>query len=294
MHNAIQQWESQGDYFDFNGHKIFYRYTVTDSTSDKSPLLLIHGFPTASWDWYKVWDELAQHYPLITLDMIGFGLSAKPKNNHYAIFQQTDIAERLLKKLNISSYHVFSHDYGDTVAQELLARQLDKRTSLDLKSVALLNGGLFHELHKPLLIQKLLKGPLGFMLGRLTTKHRFKANMEAIFGEHTQPSQEEIDILWELIEHNNGRKVIHKLSRYQNERVTHAQRWQNALQETSVPLRLIDGVVDSISGQHLVDHYEKVIPNPDTIELKGIGHYPQIEAPEAVLKHYFEFRDKLE
>ncbi len=294
MHNAIKEWQSQGDYLEYQGHKIFYRYAVTDKTAEQTPLLLIHGFPTASWDWYKVWDELALHYPLVTFDLIGFGLSDKPTNNLYSIFQQADITEQLMQKLGIKTCHLLSHDYGDTVAQELIARHLEQTTELGIQSVVFLNGGLFHSIHRPLLIQTLLKGPIGFVLGRLTSKKRFKASMEDIFGQQTQPSQEEIEILWELIDNNNGRAVIHKLSRYQNERKTFAARWQNALQKTTLPLRLIDGVVDSISGQHLVDHYKKVIPNPDTIELTGIGHYPQIEAPVLVLQHYFEFRANLE
>lgn len=36
--------------------------------------------------------------------------------------EQADIAEELLKKLKITQVHLLSHDYGDTVALELLAR----------------------------------------------------------------------------------------------------------------------------------------------------------------------------
>lgn len=293
MHKQIEDWRSKGEFFDFHNHSIFYRYQTNTTTPDAPTLLLIHGFPTASWDWYKIWEQLSQDYSVITFDLIGFGLSAKPQNNQYSIFQQADITLALLKKLGIKQVDILAHDYGDTVAQELLARHLEKSINLDIQSLVFLNGGLFHELHKPLLIQKLLKGPLGFILGRLTSKSRFKASMQNIFGQATQPSQEEIEVLWELIDHNAGRGVIHKLSRYQDERVTHARRWQNAMRETTIPLRLINGVVDPISGQHLVDHYRKVIPNPDAIELTDIGHYPQIEAPDAVLKHYLEFRDKI-
>lgn len=36
--------------------------------------------------------------------------------------EQADIAEELLKKLKITQVHFLSHDYGDTVALEMLAR----------------------------------------------------------------------------------------------------------------------------------------------------------------------------
>jgi len=42
----------------------------------------------------------------------------------------------------------------------------------------------------------------------------------------------------------------------------------------------------------MVARYRELIPNPDAVLLSGIGHYPQIEAPCQVLKHYLEFRDR--
>ena len=35
-------------------------------------------------------------------------------------------------------------------------------------------------------------------------------------------------------------------------------------------------------GAHMVARYRELISNPDVVELAGVGHYPQIEAPEAV------------
>ena len=43
----------------------------------------------------------------------------------------------------------------------------------------------------------------------------------------------------------------------------------------------------------MVAHYRELIPAPDTVLLEGIGHYPQVEAPERVLEHYFAFRQGL-
>ena len=87
-------------------------------------LLFIHGFPTASWDWAKIWSALTPHCHCLTLDMIGFGFSAKPKFFAYSIGAQADLFEAFLASRNVNEYAVIAHDYGDTVAQELLARHL--------------------------------------------------------------------------------------------------------------------------------------------------------------------------
>ena len=73
------------------------------------------------------------------------------------------------------------------------------------------------------------------------------------------------------------------------ERVDNRERWVEAIQQSKIPVRLIDGVYDPISGQHIADRYKELIPNADVVELIDIGHFPLIEAPNLVLKHYFEF-----
>ena len=74
------------------------------------------------------------------------------------------------------------------------------------------------------------------------------------------------------------------------ERVQYRERWVGALQAAKIPLCFINGVADPISGQHMVDRYRELIPNPQVVELKDIGHFPLIEAPKAVLQHFGDFQ----
>ncbi|MGB0525878.1 MAG: alpha/beta fold hydrolase, partial [Flammeovirgaceae bacterium] len=155
---TLEAWKASGAYFKHQGHSIFYK-----SAGQGEVLLLIHGFPTASWDWWKIWSTLTQNYRVIALDMIGFGFSDKPRSYSYSILDQADIHEELLNLLGINACHILAHDYGDTVTQELLARFHAGKTAFTIQSVCLLNGGLFPETHQARLIQKLLMSPIGFL-----------------------------------------------------------------------------------------------------------------------------------
>ncbi|MCY1361885.1 hypothetical protein D9M69_485760 [compost metagenome] len=183
---------------------------------------------------------------------------------------------------------MLAHDYGDSVAQELLARHEEGRFAM--ASCVFLNGGLFPETHRPVLVQKLLLSPLGPLFGRLFDRRRLAASFARIFGPATQPGEAELDAFWTLIAHNDGPAVMHRLIRYMPERRQQRERWVAAMQATRVPLRVIDGAVDPISGAHMVARYRELVAGADTVLLDGIGHYPQVEAPEAVLRHYLEFR----
>ena len=269
---SLVQWQQQGQIFTFKSHDIFY---LTQGDKQKPPLVLIHGFPTCSWDWAKITPALSEHFYIITLDMLGFGFSDKPDKN-YSIFEQADIFDALLNKLGVKQYHLLAHDYGDTVAQELLARH--HKTGAIL-SVVFSNGGLFPETHHPVLLQKLLLSPIGFILSKLVRYEKFKKNFDVICAKKL--SEDELKAYWQMLEYKGGVLIMHKLIAYMTERKQNRERWVGVMQQTQVPMMLIDGLLDPISGKHMAERYEELIPNPQVTKLADTGHYPQVESPAA-------------
>jgi pimeloyl-ACP methyl ester carboxylesterase len=283
------EWHATGQHFGYHGQRIFFR---DEGPREAPALLLIHGFPTASWDFAALWPHLARRWRMIALDMIGFGFSAKPRGHDYRIAEQADIHQALLRELGVDAFDVLAHDYGDTVAQELLARHLEApQPSPRLRSVCFLNGGLFPETHRPALVQKLLLTPLlGRLVAALTGRRAFDRNMRRIFGAATPPSALHLDGFWSLLNHNDGRAALPGLIRYIPERVAQRARWVGALQQSPLPLQLICGAADPISGAHMASRYRELVPAADVTLLAQIGHYPQVEAPQAVLDAYLRFR----
>lgn len=289
-HIALDQWQASGHRFHHQGNDIFYRTHPSglkeQSISKEKPvLLLIHGFPTSSWDWQKLWIELSEHYQLVAADMLGFGFSDKPKNAEYRISDQADIQEALLHHLGVTSYHILAHDYGDTVVQELLARSM--RNSDKIKSVTLLNGGLFPETHQPLFVQKMLLSPVGPIISRFMSEKKLKASFASICKQPIEAH--EIAGFWQQIRYNNGQKVFHKLIRYMTERRTHRERWVSALKNSKIPIAIINGSADPISGAHMVARYKELISTQNIHEIPEAGHYPQVETPNRVLKAFISF-----
>ncbi|AFT95875.1 alpha/beta hydrolase [Alteromonas macleodii str. 'Balearic Sea AD45'] len=279
----LSQWRSSGHFLNVDGQQVFYK---TEGTGPV--LLLIHGYPTASFDWAKIWSTLTSQFRCVTLDMPGFGFSDKsPKK--YLIKEQADTISEVIRHLGITSAHVLSHDYGDTVAQEMMAQQLENDLAFRIESLHLLNGGLFPETHRALSIQKLLLSPIGGLLIRFLNKNAIRKSMHNIFGPNTPPSDQDINDFWTLISANNGHKHMHLLLDYMKQRKQYRERWVSALQNAKAPLRLTAGMADPISGAHMVARYKQLIPNADVIELDQIGHYPQIESAEAVVNSITSF-----
>lgn len=256
---------------------------------DKPWLVLLHGFPTCSYDWYKLWPILSEKYNLFAFDFLGFGRSDKPFPHRYSIIEQAEISLALLAQQNISSCFILAHDYAVSVTQEIISRIKENRCNLHVRKIIFLNGGLFPEMHRPIVIQKLLLSPVGRAVGMMVSRNSIAKNLAEVFGPNTQLNSKELDEIWKLINFNKGKRVFHLLIKYILDRKENRERWVAQMQKTSIPMILVNGPLDPVSGRHLVDRYRELIPDPRTHIIEGIGHYPNLEAPEEVATQVFSF-----
>lgn len=274
---TAEAWRDTGTFVDIRGHRMFYR-----REGQGAPLVLVHGYPTSSWDWARVWPALAARYDVIAMDLLGFGESAKPPGHRYSLLEQTDLVCALVDRLGVDRFHVLAHDYGVTVGQELLAR------GAPVDSIAFLNGGLFPEMHRARPIQRLLASPVGPLVARLMTERRFVRQLAGVFAK--PPPAAELHAYWRLASQRDGTRALQGLIAYMAERRQLRARWVGALLATAVPVLAINGSRDPVSGAHLVDRLLALRPGTPVVRLPDAGHYPQVEDPDAVLAAYFAFR----
>jgi pimeloyl-ACP methyl ester carboxylesterase len=189
-----------------------------------------------------------------------------------------------------------------SAGQEMLARhEFSEQVygALRIESITWLNGGLFNETYTPRLLQKVLsRTPLGDIMSPLQgsplSRRLIEPTINEMFGPDTKPSRRMLEKFHEILEYNDGKRVTHKVGRFVNDRYAHRNRWVRAMRQTDVPMRLIDGPVDPNSGRHMAQRYLDVIPNPDVVMLDDrIGHWPQIEAPDAVLAAFLAHIDRV-
>jgi pimeloyl-ACP methyl ester carboxylesterase len=279
---APDAWAHGGRDFAWNGHRLFARIG-----GEGPALLLVHGFPTSSWDWARLWPLLVARHRLFALDALGFGRSDKPRGFAYSVGATADQWQALVQAQGVARVDVLAHDYGDSVAQELLARQVAGTLPFRIDSVAFLNGGLFPEAHRALPMQRALAGPFGPLLARLLGFRSFASALRRICR---QPLEEvELREHWRLLRLQDGHRVLPALLGYLRERRERRARWVHALQATDAPLRLVVGLADPVAGASIARRYRELLPVADVVELADVGHYPQLEDAGAVRQAVEEF-----
>eukprot|EP01091_Cochliopodium_minus_P017474 TRINITY_DN6861_c0_g1_i2.p1 TRINITY_DN6861_c0_g1~~TRINITY_DN6861_c0_g1_i2.p1 ORF type:complete len:335 (-),score=75.56 TRINITY_DN6861_c0_g1_i2:75-1004(-) len=300
----LQKWRQNGKYMNYKDNLIFYKEEKGDGQLDT--ILFIHGFPTNSFDWNKIWDELkAKAKRVICFDQLGYGFSDKPirnrfeegkeNNDTYNFFEQATITEALLEHLGVKEVNIFAHDYGDTTAQELLTRFENKETKFKISSICWLNGG-FLQNHNLMLIQKVLLNPYtGPYTYIFNLKSSFFVSMRKTFGSKTQPTEQELEDMFSVISFNHGFKTLHNLNQYHHERKIFHKRWISSIKSTNVKLLHINGPSDPISGKVVALKFKRIIEKYNKTNSKmilmddHIGHWPQLEHPSFVVKEYLKF-----
>lgn len=212
MNKDVMGWKNKGRYLNYQGHNIFY---FQEGKGEN--LLILHGYPYSSYEWKDMLKVLTQHYTVTIFDILGMGFSDKPKDHTYSYEEHCAIVNQLLKHLNVNETHIFSHDLGVSVAQELLAKDADGGgNDFTIKSIAFMNGGLFMDAYKPRLIQRLLSQTpsfIGKFISRKITKASVNKSVKSIYGLNTQPTDDFLDQQWEVLNYKDGKSITYLIGR---------------------------------------------------------------------------------
>jgi pimeloyl-ACP methyl ester carboxylesterase len=273
----IEQWKQKGNYIDIYGKSVFYIQQKTE----KPTIAFLHGYPSASFDYYKVIPFLEKDFSYVIHDHVGFGLSAKPANYSYSLIEQAEIAIELWKQLGIKEIHLVSHDYGTTVANEIIVRKLQGFEPVKIKTVTFSNGSMHIELAQLKLVQKLLKHPtFGKYIVAFMNKRTFIKTMQDIWFDKNLCDVEEMSLLYDLLRMNGSNETLHKISQYNNERVKYWHRWIPALTQLDIPTHILWAQQDPIAVKAIAEQLHKEIPNSVYTKIDNCGHYPMLEKAE--------------
>lgn len=272
----VRDWEGRGRSEEFRGYAIH-----TFRQEAESPLLLLlHGFPSSSYDWRLLLEEVTDRN-VLAFDFLGFGLSEKPREHDYSLFQQADLTEELVRRHGEGRpVYIVAHDMGTSVANELMARDLEGRLEMEIAGIVLFNGSMVLEVASPTPAQRALRSRFGPLVARLSSERVFRHQFGSVFSAAHPLSEAEADDQWSLVCHNGGRTLGHRLISYMDQREEHAERWHGAIRDWPGKLNLTWGLRDPVATTAVLAALRKLRPEVPVSELPELAHYPQLEDPQ--------------
>lgn len=278
--SGLRAFASSGRHVTVGRHRLF----VVEK-GEGPTLILMHGFPTACFDYRALIARLAPHFRCVTFDFPGYGLSDKPVDYSYSLFQQADAVEGLVSALGIEEASVLCHDMSTSVVCELLARRQAGRLGFALRHAVFTNGSMlqWHATITP--FQELLASNASLLQAM-----EMCAQLPAVYGpglrsimkrpEAFPPDDEAI--LTELLIQEDGHLRLPAIAGYMRERYVHRDRWIGALQHSAGIVSFVWAQDDPIANVALGRELHALVPAAPYVELDGVGHFIVFEDPERV------------
>ena len=278
---AVAAWEAQGRYATYHGLTTFTLDVAPSGDERREPLLVLHGFPTSSFDFHLVLPALARHRRVLLLDMIGYGLSAKP-DRAYSMALQADVVEAFVADRGITRLALLTHDMGDTVGGELLARQIDGDWPVEVTERVVTNGSIYIEMAHLSAGQEILLSLPDERLGEAFPADgaTMKASLAATFSPKTSVDDAELEAAVELVAHHDGHRLLPRTIRYIEERRRNQNRFTGAIETHPSPLGIVWGADDPIAVVAMATRLHEARPDAPCHILPDVGHYPMVEAPD--------------
>ncbi|HET8930421.1 MAG TPA: alpha/beta hydrolase [Acidimicrobiales bacterium] len=305
----VAEWLALGGHLDTPEGRVFVvDLDVPDATDE--PVVVLHGFPTSSMDWRGVLDALGRGRRRVVLfDFVGFGLSDKP-DRRYGIDLHADTTVAVLGALGIDRCVLVTHDMGDTVGGELLARTMPSGTvpddpawsapadapvltsgtgrppdplNLEVTRRVIVNGSIYLDLASLTEGQhRLWSAPderLPDELGELVGGEGLGQGIAKVFHPDHQPDDAERAALVASIEYQRGHLLMPRLIRYLDDRRRAEARYTGAIETHPSPLYILWADEDPVAVAAMGEQLAARRPDADYRPLAGFGHYPMLEDP---------------
>ncbi len=283
------EWEAIGAQRDLCGQRVFTIDAPSIGPERHAPLLVLHGFPTSSYDYAAVLDGLRKGRRVLLLDMVGYGLSSKP-DQAYSIALQADVATAFVAALGVERLALLTHDMGDTVGGELLARRAEGAWSVEVTQRVLTNGSIYiDQAHLTNGQQFLLSLPDEVLPSGIPID---AASITQSLRETFSPLTATVPDGWTAdpvphaaaqVVRSDGQLLLPRLIRYIEERRADERRFTGAIETDPSPLHVVWGLDDPVAVPSMVDTLVAARPDATVIRLEGVGHYPMVEAPQRFL-----------
>jgi pimeloyl-ACP methyl ester carboxylesterase len=250
------------------------------------PLILIHGFGGSMWQWEHQQEALAKHYRVITPDMLGSGLSDKPRIDYSPTFLLNAFTE-LMDNLDIRQATFIGNSMGAAVAIGMALTHPERVSTLVLisgfpakvtESIASPSYKRFINSRPPIWLAR-----VGMWLaGRWATTRIL-----------TEIIHDPTDITPIVIERSYQNRKASGFLQPLYSQIEHIPEWEERfaprLGDIPHPTLIIWGGKDKVFPPSVGQTMHKTISQSTFLEVPNSGHIPQWESPQIVNPAILQF-----
>ncbi|ARR77554.1 hypothetical protein MOTT12_01890 [Mycobacterium intracellulare subsp. yongonense] len=251
-------------------------------------LVLVHGFPTSSIDYFALTAELSAEFDIYLLDFPGYGLSDKPPEPYvYSLYDDARLlVYAITEAWQLTDYRMLTHDRGSSVGMIALGMLAALDPPALPADLIVTNANIYLPLSNLTAFQTaLLDAGTGRATAAATTPEMLAAGLGAsTFMPRRTLDDPEIAALAKCFAHNDGIRVLPDTIQYLHERAADETGWLEALSTSDVNTTVVWGLHDNVAPLRVPNHvwqtYLKNKPGRNRYwAVPGADHYLQCDAP---------------
>ncbi len=252
------------------GHRMVY---ITGGAGE--PVLFLHGLGHASGTWTEVLPQLARHFRVFAVDMLGCGRSDKPRVE-YNLWALATYTRYFMDAVGIERAHLVGHSLGGGIAMHLAWQYPERVNRLALVST----GGLGRDLRLGLRVASL--PGMSLALAGFTSPVWLWALERFSAGRAITPTWRENVQMWVRLGQVDSRRaflcILRSVCTIRGQKVSALDR----LAMLKHPVLLIWGERDRTIPVAHARHAASLMCHCQLEVLPGCKHYPPLEQPEMV------------
>lgn len=252
------------------------------------PLIFLHGFASA----HNTWHDLASLFPadrykLFLLDLKGFGLSAKPRDNAYAVEDQAAMVQAFISEQGLNSVSLIGHSFGGAVALRVCLEAQAGKKFFSVDKLVLIGCAAYPQ-RLPKFFRRLknpLFGPL--MLHLMPKRMMVKGTLTKVFSDNSAITPERVE---RFVGYFRGRGIPYAL-RTTVKRIDLEEyaRIGERYRQMHVPTLIIWGEKDCIIKLKQGQRLNGDLPDSRLKIVDKCGHLPHEERPAETFAAMDEF-----
>lgn len=251
-------------------------------------LLLLHGLGCNHTTWFPAIHALARHYTVIAPDLLGHGVSAKPRAD-YSLGGYANGMRDLLTVLDIDTVTVIGHSFGGGIAMQF-CYQFPERTE---RLILVAPGGLGPEV-SPLIRAITLPG-FHQLMGLATMpgiRHVGKAALRVLSRSGISATRDlgEVAEIYDSLKDPRARAAIRHVVRavvdMRGQIVTMVDR---AYLTQAMPMLVIWGAEDQVIPASHTENVARMAPGAVIEVLPHTGHFPHRDQPDRFVRIVHDF-----
>ncbi len=245
------------------------------------PIVLLHGNPGWSFEYRHVIKELSKTNRCIAIDHIGFGLSDKPSDFDYLPASQAKNFELFMDSMNLENITMTFNDWGGPIGLSYAIRHPEK-----FRKLVFMNTWLWSVEDDP--YYRKFSGFMGGWLGRFLIKN-FNvfagAFLKQVFGDRNKLTKPIHRHYSKHLATRKERKGCYTFPKH----IIASSKWLDSLWQqhekiNTIPAAFVWGMKDIAFREKELNYWIEHWNNPKVVRLDNVGHYPQEESPDDVIR----------